>query len=72
MKSWGMNFASEVKQRELLKSQLSKMKIMAEAIPFCFKTKNNTQELRPAPLAYVNDLKSMLFHLLEEKERSAG
>ena len=72
MKSWGMNFASEVQQRELLKSQLSKMKVMAEAISFCFKTKSNTQELRPAPLAYVNDLKSMLFHLLEEKERSAG
>ena len=69
MKSWGVSIASENKQHTILKAQLSEMDIHAESVPLSFKAKSGGQELRPAPFAFVNDLKSTLFHLLEEKER---
>ena len=69
MKSWGVSIASEQKQRSLLKDQLSEMKVLGESVPFSFKMKSGGHELRPAPFAFVNDLKSTLFHLLEEKQR---
>ena len=69
MKSWGVSIASENKQRTILKAQLSEMDIHGESVPLSFKTKSGGQELQPAPFAFVNDLKSTLFHLLEEKER---
>ena len=52
-----------------MKTQLSDMEIQGESVPFSFKMKTGGQELRPAPLVYVNDLKTMLFHLLDEKHR---
>lgn len=61
--------ASEGKQRSLMKSQLSELPVEGESVPFAFNLKRGGYELRPAPLAYVNDLQSMLFHLLEEKQR---
>ena len=69
MKSWGANLASEGKQRSLMKDQLSELPVECESVPFAFNLKHGGQELRPAPLAYVNDLKSLLFHLLDEKRR---
>ena len=70
MKSWGTNMASEGKQRALMEEQLSELSVEGESIPFSFNLKRGGQELRPAPLAYVNSLKAMLFHLLDEKQRS--
>ena len=61
MKSWGINIASEAKQRSLMKDQ--------QSVPFAFNLKRGGQELRPAPLAYIDNLKSMIFHLLDEKQR---
>uniref|UniRef100_A0A1X7UTE9 Uncharacterized protein n=1 Tax=Amphimedon queenslandica TaxID=400682 RepID=A0A1X7UTE9_AMPQE len=69
MKSWGANMASEGKQRSLMKSQLSELPVEGESVPFAFNLKRGGYELCPAPLAYANDLQSMLFHLLEEKQR---
>ena len=69
MKSWGANLASEGKQRSMMKSQLSVLEVEGESVPFAFNLKHGGHELRPAPIAYVNDLQSMLFHLLEEKQR---
>lgn len=69
MKASGADIASEGKQRALMTTQLTEIQVEAESVPFCFNTKRAGQELRPAPLAYVTDLKSMVFHLLNEKSR---
>uniref|UniRef100_A0A1X7UE06 Uncharacterized protein n=1 Tax=Amphimedon queenslandica TaxID=400682 RepID=A0A1X7UE06_AMPQE len=68
MKSWGLSIASEQKQRRALKTMLMEMEIQGESIPFSFRTRSGGQELRLAPFAFVNNLKSTLFHLLEEKQ----
>ena len=68
MKTWNINIASERKQREMMKRDLQDMKIRAEAIPFSFNTKRG-QEIRLAPMACVVDLHTVIFHLLNEKER---
>lgn len=59
--------ASEGKQRSLMKGQLSQLPVECESFPFSFNLKRGGQELQPTPLAYVDDLKSMVFHLLDEK-----
>lgn len=69
MKSWGANLPSEGQQRSVMKSQLSKLPVESEAVPFAFNLKHGGQELQPAPLAYVPDIKSLIFHLLDEKQR---
>ena len=69
MKSWNIEVASERKQRELMKTSLEELSIEAETVPFSFNIGRRMQESRPAPLAYVEDLQSFIFHLLEEKER---
>ena len=69
MKSWGANMASEGKQRALMKNLLSELIVRGESVPFSFSLKGGGHELRPAPLAFVDNLKAMLFHLLEEKQR---
>ncbi len=72
MKSWGANVASENKQRTLMKAQLSELVVEGESVPFSFHMKHGSgHELRPAPLVYVNSLKNVMFHLLDERERSA-
>ena len=68
MKAWNVNVESERKQRELMKEDIQKVHIRAEAIPFSFNTKCG-QEVRPSPIACVTDLKSVIFHLLDEKDR---
>ena len=68
MKSWGANVASENKQRILMKEQLSELQVEGESVPFSFHVKGGGRELRPAPLVYVNSLKNMVFHLLDERE----
>ena len=69
MKSRGMTIASEGKQRSLMKAQLSEMEIQGGSVPFSFKSRSGPQELRPAPLVFIIDMKTMLFHLLNEKQR---
>ena len=69
MKSWGITIASERKQKSLMKADLEEMTVEAESVPFSFNMKHGGQELRPVPLAYVTDLKCIIFHLLEEKDR---
>jgi hypothetical protein len=70
MKSWRINVASESKQRCLMKKDLENIPVEAENVPFAFsKSKQCGQELRPAPLAYVSDLKGLIFHLLDEKDK---
>lgn len=66
---WGVSIASEQKQCSVLQAQLSDMVILGESVPFSFKMKRGGMELRPAPFAFVSNLKSTLFHLLEEKQR---
>ena len=69
MKSWNITVASERRQRSLMKADLEEMAVEAESVPFSFHTKHGGHEVRPAPLAYVLDLKNIIFHLLEEKDR---
>ncbi len=69
MKSWGINLASEAKQRSLMKDQLSNLPVKSESVPFAFNLKRGGQELRPAPLAYIDSLESMICQLLDEKQR---
>ena len=52
-----------------MKTQLEDIDIEAESVPFSFNTKKGYPELRPAPIAYAKDLKSIVYHLLNEKER---
>ncbi len=66
---WGDELSSEGKQRDVMKQQLKKMEIKSESAPFTFELKQGGQELRPAPIAYVPDLKALVFHLLDENER---
>ena len=68
MKSWGINIASEAKQRSLMKDQLSNLLVKSESVPFALNLKRGGQELCPAPLAYIDNLESMIFHLLDEKQ----
>lgn len=58
--------ASEKKQRERMNNDLQNIQM---AIPFSFTTKRGGQEIRLAPLACVTDLISVIFHLLDERER---
>ena len=69
MKAWGAKLSSESKQRQLMVEELQNLHVEAESIPFSFNLKRGGQELRPAPLAYVDDLRSVIFHLLDEKQR---
>ena len=69
MKFWGVSIASEQKRRSVLQAQLSEMAILEESVPFSLKMTSGGQELRPARFAFVSNLKSTLFHLLEEKQR---
>ncbi len=72
MKSWGAELASENKQRDLIKTQLTDIDIQAESIPFCFDMKHGAgRELRPSPMGFVRDLKSLIFHFLDENYRFA-
>lgn len=69
MKLWKIDVSSEKKQRAVMKADLEKVEVEAESVPFSFHTKRNDLELRPAPIAFVTDLKSLLYHLLDEKDR---
>ena len=69
MKAWNIDVASERKQREIMKEDLLEIQIRGEAVPFSFSTKCGIQEIQPAPFACVVDLNSVVFHLLDEKER---
>ncbi len=62
MKAWGADIASEGKQRKLMKEQLSNLEIKSEPAPFSFNLHNGDHELRQAPIAFVTDLKTLLFH----------
>uniref|UniRef100_A0A1X7USZ9 Uncharacterized protein n=1 Tax=Amphimedon queenslandica TaxID=400682 RepID=A0A1X7USZ9_AMPQE len=61
--------SSEKKQRDVMKNDLEPVKIIAEAVPFSFTTRHGSQEIKPAPLACVDDLESVIIHLLDEKKR---
>ena len=52
-----------------MKTQLSEIDVEAEAVPFSFELKKGGRELRPSPMGYVSDFKSLVFHLLEENDR---
>ena len=52
-----------------MKKELNKMEIKSESATFSFDLKHGGQELRPAPIAYVPDLKEFTFHLLDEHAR---
>ena len=52
-----------------MKAELEELQVKAEAVPFSFSTKSGRQEIKPAPLAYISDLISAIFYLLEEKAR---
>lgn len=62
--------ASEKRQRELMSVQLSEIEVEAEAILFSFELKRGGgRELRPSPMGFVQDLKALVFHLLDENHR---
>lgn len=70
LKLWGIDLASEKKQRDLMNVQLKDIQIESEAIPFSFETRRGgPRELRPAVMGYVFDIKALLFHALEENNR---
>ena len=69
LKVWGADIASEGKQRDLMRRQLSDVEVKSESVPFSFDLKQGGHELRPAPIAYVTDLKALAFHLLDENDR---
>lgn len=53
-----------------MQAQLIEIEVVAESVPFSFDLKHGKgKELRPAALGYVNDLKSLVFHLLDEYDR---
>uniref|UniRef100_A0A1X7TX35 Uncharacterized protein n=1 Tax=Amphimedon queenslandica TaxID=400682 RepID=A0A1X7TX35_AMPQE len=68
-RTWSINMSSEKKQREAMKKDLEAVKITAESVPFSFLTRHDCQEIHLAPLACVTDFASVVFHLLEEKNR---
>ena len=63
MKSWGINIASEAKQRSLMKDQLSNLPVKSKSVPFAFNFKRGGQELRPAPLARTLNIWSQWFFI---------
>ena len=69
MKSWGAQLASEKQQRDLMKTQLNEIEVESEAVPFSFEMKREGRELRPAAMGFVQDLKALIFCLLEENSR---
>ena len=69
MKVWNIEVASESKQRQLMKSNLKEIEVKAESVPFTFTVRRTHHEIRPAPVAYVTDLQSTVFHLLDEKKK---
>ena len=66
MKSWGAQLANEKQQRDLMKTQLNEIEVESEAVPFSFEMKREGRELRPAA---IQDLKALIFCLLEENSR---
>ena len=52
-----------------MNNDLQNIQIASEAIPFSFTSKRGGQEIRLAPLPCVTDLISVIFHLLDERER---
>ena len=69
MKSWGVSIASEQKLRKLVHDQLEPVSIAAEPVPFVFSLKRGGDEIRPAPLAYVSDLCSLVHQKLDENHK---
>ena len=61
--------SSEKRQRSVMKNDLEPVQITAQSVPFAFTTRQGSQETRPAPLACVDDLAGVIFHLLDEKNR---
>ena len=66
MKSWKVGFACEEKERGLAK-QLVGPNLAAESVALTFST-DNGDELREAPFAYLPDLKSKVFQLLDQND----
>uniref|UniRef100_A0A1X7U5V1 Uncharacterized protein n=1 Tax=Amphimedon queenslandica TaxID=400682 RepID=A0A1X7U5V1_AMPQE len=52
-----------------MKAELEELQVKAEAVPFSFSIKSERHEIKPAPLAYITNLKSAIFCLLVEKTR---
>ena len=52
-----------------MKNDLEPVQITAQSVPFAFTTQQGSQEIRPAPLACVDDLAGVNFYLLDEKNR---
>lgn len=52
-----------------MKTQLVNIHVQAETAPFSFQLKRGLYELRPAPLAFVDSLKQLVFYLIEENDR---
>ena len=47
-------------------NDLGPVQLTAQSVPFSFTTRQGSQEIRPVPLACVDDLAGVIFHLLDE------
>lgn len=52
-----------------MNAQLADIDVESEAIPFSFEIKSGGHELRPAVMGFVSDLKTLIFHTLNENDR---
>ena len=60
----------QVKKRQRQMSQeLLVNDLESESAPFSFGLKHGGEDLRLAPLVYVQDLVALVFHLLEQNDR---
>uniref|UniRef100_A0A1X7VIR4 Uncharacterized protein n=1 Tax=Amphimedon queenslandica TaxID=400682 RepID=A0A1X7VIR4_AMPQE len=63
---WKKNMISERKQWTAMKNDLEAINVKAESVHFTFTGKQGGEVICPAPLAYIVNLKEVIFHLLDE------
>ncbi|XP_031571713.1 uncharacterized protein LOC116305874 [Actinia tenebrosa] len=71
LSSWGVQMASEKKQREVADKQ-KLGEILSEDMPFEFKKNGSGREIRMAPCARIQNLEEMVFNHLEVHKSSGN
>jgi len=68
LKVWGVEIESERKQR-MVCDTLVTTEIVAEAAPFSFALKRGGEEIRSAPIAYIQHIAVKVMELLDQSHR---
>ena len=68
MKEWGIQISSERSMRSRA-SDLTDSPLSSEMALFSFPLQSGGEEVRPAPIVYIPDLKKKLFELLDKNDR---